>query len=205
MINIENLSKTYGQNNLFNDFSLSVKEGEMVAIVGISGSGKSTLLNIIGSLEPFDSGRVKVNGKDVKNMNHKNKLRFLKEDISFLFQNYALMEDKSVYENVTMKQKKDEANRKMVEDALEDVNLPVFEDKIINTLSGGEQQRVALARLIVKPSKLILADEPTGNLDQTNANKVWDILHNLKVIGKTVVVVTHDTHALHHFDKVIDI
>lgn len=203
MIKINNLSKAYGSNNIFKDYNLSVAEGEMVAIVGNSGKGKSTLLNIIGSLEPFDSGSVEVNNRNIKKMKHKEQLEFLREEVSFLFQNYALMGNHTVYDNITIGQKFDKAKESKVRQVLNEVNLSGLENRIINTLSGGEQQRVALARIMLKPSKIILADEPTGNLDETNSSKVWDILLQLKNLDKTVVVVTHDVHALHHFDRVI--
>lgn len=201
MITINNLSKSYGKKSIFRDYNLTVEKGEMVAIVGISGKGKSTLLNIIGSLEPFDSGSVEVNERDIKKMRHREQLQFLRNDVSFLFQNYALMENHNVYDNITMGQKINKKN--LIGKVLNEVNLLGFENRIINTLSGGEQQRVALARIILKPSKLILADEPTGNLDETNSSKVWDILLQLKRMNKTVLVVTHDNQALHHFDRVI--
>lgn len=203
MIIINNLSKAYGPNKLFSDFSLSIAEGEMVAIVGNSGKGKSTLLNIIGSLEPFDSGSIEVNTKNIKKLNHKKKLEFLRNEVSFLFQNYALMENHTVYDNITMGQKIDKTKQAMIDKALNDVNLPGFQNRIISTLSGGEQQRVALARIMIKPSKLILADEPTGNLDDANSGVVWDMLLKLKNMDKTVVVVTHDMRALDHFDRII--
>ena len=202
MITINSLSKAYGDNKIFEDYNLSIKTGEMVAIVGVSGKGKSTLLNIIGSLESFDSGWVEVNNKNIKKMKHREQLKFLRDDVSFLFQNYALMENYSVYDNITLGQKQDKGK---IEEVLDEVNLSGFEKRIINTLSGGEQQRVALARIMLKPSKLILADEPTGNLDETNSNKVWEILLQLNSLNKTVVVVTHDTHALHHFNRVINL
>lgn len=205
MITINNLSKSYGSNRIFNDYNLSVAEGEMVAIVGISGKGKSTLLNIIGSLESFDDGTVAVDNRNIKKMKHKEQLQFLRKDVSFLFQNYALMENHNVYDNITIGQKIDKTNKNKIEEVLDEVNLSGFENRMINTLSGGEQQRVALARIMLKPSKLILADEPTGNLDEKNANMVWDILLQLKKLDKTVVVVTHEVHALHHFDRVIEL
>lgn len=200
MITIKNLSKAYGLNIIFSDYNLSVDEGEMVAIIGNSGKGKSTLLNIIGSLEPFDSGFVEVNNRNIKEMKHKEQLQFFRKEVSFLFQNYALMENHNVYDNITMGQ---EFDKVAIEKVLNEVDLSGSENRIINTLSGGEQQRIALARIMLKPSKLILADEPTGNLDETNSNKVWDILLQLKNLDKTVVVVTHDVHALHYFDRVI--
>lgn len=202
MITINNLSKSYGENSIFTNFDLLVEEGQLIAIVGESGKGKSTLLNIIGSLEPFDSGSVEVNKQNIKKMKHKEQLQFLRNDVSFLFQNYALMENHNVYDNIALGQKGKDM-KTLVEEALTKVGLSGFENRMINTLSGGEQQRVALARIILKPSKLILADEPTGNLDETNSEKVWDILLQLKDLGKTVLVVTHEVHALHHFDNVI--
>lgn len=205
MITINNLSKRYGDNNIFSDYNLSVAEGEMVAIVGISGKGKSTLLNIIGSLEPFDSGSVEVNNRNIKKMKHKEQLQFLRNHVSFLFQNYALMENHNVYDNITMGQKFDKNRKTQIEEVLGEVNLSGFENRMVSTLSGGEQQRVALARVMLKPSKLILADEPTGNLDEINSNKVWETLLKLKNMDKTVVVVTHEVHALHHFDRVIEL
>ena len=205
MITINNLSKRYGDNNIFSVFNLSVAEGEMVAIVGISGKGKSTLLNIIGSLEPFDSGSVEVNNRNIKKMKHKEQLQFLRNHVSFLFQNYALMENHNVYDNITMGQKFDKNKKTQIEEVLDKVNLSGFENRMVSTLSGGEQQRVALARVMLKPSKLILADEPTGNLDEINSNKVWETLLELKSMNKTVVVVTHEVHALHYFDRVIEL
>ena len=203
MIKINNLSKSYGKNTIFSDYDLKIEKGQMVAIVGVSGKGKSTLLNIIGSLEPFESGSVEVNERNIKKMKHKEQLRFLRDDVSFLFQNYALMENHTVYDNITMGQKINKKN--LLEKVLNEVGLSGFENRIISTLSGGEQQRVALARIMLKPSKLILADEPTGNLDQTNSSKVWDILLQLKRMNKTVLVVTHEKESLHHFDRVINL
>ena len=204
MIRISNLSKSYGENSIFTNFDLLVKEGEMVAITGVSGQGKSTLLNIIGSLESFQSGLVEVNNKNIKKMKHREQLQFLKNDVSFLFQNYALMENHNVYDNIVLGRKGKDI-KTLVEDILDKVGIPGFERRMINTLSGGEQQRVALARTMLKPSKLILADEPTGNLDETNSKKVWDILLELKKIDKTILVVTHEKDFLDHFDRVINL
>ena len=200
MIIIKNLSKVYGTNNIFKEYNLKVDEGEMIAITGNSGKGKSTLLNIMGSIEPFESGLVEVNNRDIKKMKHKMQLRFLREEVSFLFQNYALMENENVHKNITMGEKYPEET---ITKTLEEVGLIGMEKRTVHTLSGGEQQRVALARIMLKPSKLILADEPTGNLDETNASKVWEILLHLKSVGKTVVVATHEVQALHHFDRVV--
>lgn len=205
MIKINNLSKEYGNKSIFTDYNLSVAEGEMLAIVGDSGKGKSTLLNIIGSLEPFDSGVVEVNNRNIKKMKHREQLDYLRNDVSFLFQNYALMEDHNVYDNITIGQKNHKNIKGLVEEVLREVNLSGFENRMVNTLSGGEQQRVALARVMLKPSRLLLADEPTGNLDETNSKNVWEVLLKLKEMDKTVLVVTHELHALHYFDRVINL
>lgn len=202
MIEIKNLNKSFFQRQLFKDLNISIGDGEMVAIVGVSGVGKSTLLNIIGSLEKFDSGSVTVGNTDLSKMSRKNQLLFLRNEVSFLFQNYALMDNKTVIENIILNNKAKNTDE-LAKSALEQLNLNGFENRIVSSLSGGEQQRVALARVMVKPSKVVLADEPTGNLDKENSKIVWDTLKHLNKSGKTVVVVTHDLSSLTNFDKVV--
>ncbi|MFB0917538.1 MAG: ABC transporter ATP-binding protein [Clostridiaceae bacterium] len=202
MIEIKNLNKSFFQRQLFKDLNISIGDGEMVAIVGVSGVGKSTLLNIIGSLEKFDSGSVTVGNTDLSKMSRKNQLLFLRNEVSFLFQNYALMDNKTVIENIILNNKAKNTDE-LAKSALEQLKLNGFENRIVSSLSGGEQQRVALARVMVKPSKVVLADEPTGNLDKDNSKIVWDTLKHLNKSGKTVVVVTHDLSSLSNFDKVV--
>src|SRR5690554_4695557 len=173
MIQIKNLTKTFGEYILFKDFDLNIESGEMVAIVGESGSGKSTLLNIIGSIEPYDEGEVIVNELKVHNLKGRAQRNYLKDTVSFIFQNYALMNDKSVSENISFHNK---LNNNNINHILEKVGIENLENRLVTTLSGGEQQRVALARVIHKTSKIVLADEPTGNLDEENAQQVYKIL-----------------------------
>lgn len=202
MIEITNLNKSFGDKEIFKNYNLSISDNEFVAITGASGAGKTTLLNIIGAIEKFESGEVIVDSKNIKRLSNREKLYYLRETVSFLFQNYALMDNKTVYENITFN-KYDKSRLVEVNRLIEKLNLKDMSSKIVSSLSGGEQQRVALARIILKPSKLILADEPTGNLDAENSRMVLNELKGLQRTGKTVVVVTHDLSSLSLFDRVI--
>lgn len=200
MIKIDRLNKKFGDHIIFDNFNLTIEEKEMVAIVGESGSGKSTLLNIIGSLESYNSGDVVIDGIHLNTLTKRKQLLYLRDTISFVFQNYALMNDKKVYENINIGNIVDKED---VNNVLQLVGLENFAQRDTVTLSGGEQQRVALARALIKTSKVILADEPTGNLDEDNSSEVIKILLKFKEEGKTVVVVTHDESILKYFDRVI--
>lgn len=189
MIEIRNLSKSFGDKVLFDNYNLTIGKGEYVIFSGISGCGKTTFLNMIGSLEKIDSGTIKVDGIDISK--RKNQQYYFGNKVGFLFQNFALIEDKTVSENLRLIKKVNQSGI-TIQEALRRVKL---EEKINNkvyTLSGGEQQRIALARLMIKRCDLILADEPTGSLDKENANEVMSILENLNNEGKTLIVVTHD-------------
>lgn len=205
IIKIKLLNKSYGERIIFNDFNLKINEGEIIAITGSSGSGKSTLLNILSSLEFYQSGDVFVDGLNIAKLSKKQQILYLRNTISLVFQNYALMEDRSVYDNINLGNVNSEDNRDQCMKALVLVGLKDFENRKIITLSGGEQQRVALSRAFIKTSKVILADEPTGNLDMKNTNEIIDIFKKLKEDGKTVLVVTHDNSILNHFDRVINL
>lgn len=184
MIKIKNLSKSFDDHMVLDNINLDIKEGEMVAILGESGSGKSTLLNIIGLIEgDYDGDYYFKDNKNVR-VNSSKSSKLIREEISYIFQSFALK-----YVN---KSKDEEEN--MIFEALEKVNMKDHIDKIVASLSGGEQQRVALARAILKPSSLILADEPTGSLDEKNKEYVMDVLKDLNKSGKTVLVVTHDKY-----------
>lgn len=189
MIRISNLSKAFGDHIIFENFNLTVNDGEFVVLSGESGSGKTTLLNIIGALEKFDNGDVYVDGIDINNS--KNHREYFANTVGFLFQNFVLIEDKTVRQNLSLIRKCN-ASGTSVEDALSCVGLLDKIDSKVYTLSGGEQQRIALARLMIKKCSLILADEPTGSLDQKNAERVLTILEDLNKQGKTVIIVTHD-------------
>lgn len=188
MIEIRHLYKRFEEKQLFADFSLTIKDGEFVVFWGESGCGKTTLLNMIGSLENIDKGEILINGMDISKK--KNQRNCLKNEIGFLFQNFALIEAKSVRENLEMV-KKSVRSEYSIEEALQYVGLSDITDKKVYKLSGGEQQRVALARLMIKKCSIILADEPTGSLDPYNADKVMALLKEFHKMGKSIVLVTH--------------
>ncbi|MEG0327636.1 MAG: ABC transporter ATP-binding protein [Erysipelothrix sp.] len=207
MIRVDNIHKSYGEHIILEDLSFTIEPGSMVAIVGESGSGKTTLLNIIGGIESVDKGVVEVNGKNILKLKNRSLQKYLREEVSFLFQSYALMEDKTVYENISIVPPLDKKNesKKMAETVLETVGLKGYGNRIVASLSGGEQQRVSLARIMLKPSTIILADEPTGNLDSKNSEVVLNLFRKINQSGKTVIVVTHDKSLLNHFDKIIEL
>ena len=188
MIKIVDLCKRFDENILFDKYNLEIEDGEFVVLSGGSGAGKTTLLNMIGGLEPVDEGSIQVDGIEVTK--RKNKLHYYRDIVGFLFQNFALVDKKTVRQNLKLV-KKNSRNGMSIEDALERVGLSDKIDTKVYKLSGGEQQRVALARLMVKNSKLILADEPTGSLDVKNAEIVMNILKEINKEGKTVILVTH--------------
>ena len=189
MIEIQKLSKSFGRKTLFQDFNLSIEQGEYVVFSGASGCGKTTLLNMIGSLENYDSGHILVDGLDIGN--RKNQQKYLREKVGFLFQNFALMEDKTVMENLEIV-KKSNRSAVSIEEVLEKVGMEGSQNSKVYTLSGGEQQRIALARLMIKKCDLILCDEPTGSLDRENGKKIMDLIMGMNQSGKTVILVTHD-------------
>lgn len=189
MIEIQKLSKSFGSKTLFQDFNLSIERGEYVVFSGASGCGKTTLLNMIGSLEDYDSGHILVDGLDIGN--RKNQQKYLREKVGFLFQNFALMEDKTVMENLEIV-KKSNRSAVSIEEVLEKVGMEGSQSSKVYTLSGGEQQRIALARLMIKKCDLILCDEPTGSLDRDNGKKIMDLIGGMNQSGKTVILVTHD-------------
>lgn len=189
MIEIIHLKKSFGEKVLFEDLNLTINTGEFVVFSGVSGCGKTTLLNMIGSLESFDSGKIIVDGLDISK--RKNQQKYLSNKVGFLFQNFALIEEKTVEENLTII-KKNNRSEMEIDTALNKVGLLDVKNKKVYTLSGGEQQRVAIARLMIKKCDLILCDEPTGSLDCTNGERIMSILQELNKSGKTVILVTHD-------------
>lgn len=200
MIEIKGLKKQFDDTVVFSDMNLEIQDGEFVVFAGKSGCGKTTLLNIIGGLENPTEGMVLVNGTDISRTRRK-QAYFMKE-VGFLFQNFALIENHTVRWNLNLVQKK--ARSKIsVEEALEMVGLSDKADTMVYKLSGGEQQRVALARLLFKQCSIILADEPTGSLDTQNADAVMDILHRMNGNGKTVILVTHNERIIEEERRVV--
>lgn len=200
MITIKNLNKKYDKKVLFDNYNLEIPDKSFVIINGESGRGKTTLLNMIGGLEKPDSGEICIDGIELTSL--KNKKDFYKETVGFLFQNFALLENKTVRQNLSMI-KKDTRTDCTIEQAIKRVGLEKELDKKVYKLSGGEQQRVALARLMVKKCSVILADEPTGSLDEKNAETVIQILRELNEMGKTVIIVTHSQKLVDSEDFVV--
>ena len=200
MISVNNICKSFGDKVLFEDFSFTAEPKEFVVITGKSGCGKTTLLNILGGLEAPDSGSVSVDGNDIQS--RKFRRVFYADIVGFLFQNFALVENKTVRQNLEMVMKKHRSGVS-AEEALKMVGIEDKKDSKVFTLSGGEQQRVALARLIFKRCDLILADEPTGSLDSENEDEVLRILHSFCDLGKTVITVTHSTKIISMEKRVI--
>lgn len=201
MIKIENIKKSFGDKVLFDNLNLEFELGEMIAITGKSGSGKSTLLNIMGLLESYD-GHIEIMGIDDPKINSKQGRKLLREQIGFIFQNYALIDYLTVRQNLELVKKFNNSNMKY-DEALEKTGTLDLIDKKVSQLSGGEQQRIAISRLLIKNPMIILADEPTGNLDEANSEKVVKLLKELSRLGKLVIIVTHEDSVAKECDREI--
>ncbi len=200
MITVKNLCKKFDDNVIFDNFNITIETGEFVVFAGDSGCGKTTLLNIVGGLETPDSGEILVDGKNIfKRKNHR---EYFLNKVGFLFQNFALVENKTVRENLLFVPKKNRTDL-TIKEVLEAVGIPDKVNEKVYKLSGGEQQRVALARLLLKKCDIILADEPTGSLDSNNADAVLNILHKMNEQGRTVIVVTHSEKIIKSEKKVV--
>ncbi|MEX3914359.1 ATP-binding cassette domain-containing protein [Bacillus paralicheniformis] len=205
MIELKSISKSFDGKSVLSNFSIHIEENEFVSIVGKSGSGKTTLLNIISLLDSPDDGTVEILG--YQNPKSKEVMMLRRENLGYIFQNYVLMDNETVLTNLLLSTAyaKDFDKNKLSE-ALELVGLDKsFLKKKVYQLSGGEQQRVAIARIILKPCDIILADEPTGNLDEFNKNIILSLFHQLKDMGKTIICVTHDQEIANCSDRVINL
>lgn len=200
MIEIKEISKAFGDHVIFKGLDLNIEKGEFVVFCGPSGCGKTTLLNIIGGLEKIDEGSLIVDGMDISGKRPKKDYYLTK--VGFLFQNFAILENKTVKENIELVQNKARTGITVAE-ALEKVGLKDKENEKVYKLSGGEQQRVAVARLLFKKCDIILADEPTGSLDRVNGDNILKLLHMLNDMGKTVVLVTHDDKIIEREKRII--
>ena len=209
MIKIKNLNKSFGEKQVFTNFNCNIKDGFITAIIGKSGSGKSTLLNMIGLLDLDYQGEILYDDVNIKKLKDNKQVEFIRNNINYLFQNYALIDNETVEQNLLLALAYEKINKAekitKINEVLTKVDLTNFNNKKIYTLSGGEQQRIALARTILKKGNIILADEPTGNLDEINKEIVLKILKELKSLGKTIIIVTHDLSIAHECDEVIEL
>ena len=202
MIEIKNISKVFRTSEVetvaLNHVNLEVKEGEFVAIMGPSGCGKSTLLNILGLLDNPTEGSYQLLGEEVADLQEKERTRMRKGKLGFVFQSFNLIDELNVFENVelplTYLDIPSGERKQQVEEMLRRMNISHRARHMPQQLSGGQQQRVAIARALITRPKLILADEPTGNLDSKNGKEVMDLLTELNKEGTTIVMVTHSKH-----------
>jgi putative ABC transport system ATP-binding protein len=203
---IENLVKKYGSLRALDDLSFSVEPGEWVALMGPSGSGKTTLINILGGLDTLNSGRVVVDGTDLSKLSENDLVRYRAEKVGFVFQQFHLVAYLTALENVMLAQYfHSVTDEKQAEEALRRVGLEDRMTHLPSQLSGGEQQRVAIARALINQPKIILADEPTGNLDEANEEIVLQIFRELHKSGHTILMVTHDPDIARQADRRIEL
>jgi putative ABC transport system ATP-binding protein len=211
MIEIKNITKRYGKNDnevlALNNVSLLINKGEFVAIMGASGSGKSTLLQIIGAMDKATEGEYLLDGNSLKLYTEKQLCKIRKEKVTFVFQNFALMDKYSAYENIELPllhtKKSRSERKKLIIEAARKLNVEDQLNKKPKQMSGGQQQRIALARALVSGADIILADEPTGALDHTTSMELMELLKDYNKAGKTIIVVTHDNEVADFADRVI--
>ena len=215
MIELNNIDKTYnkGKSNAFQalkDVSLTIEDGEMVAIIGKSGAGKSTLMHIIGCIDDFESGTYILNGEDISSIKEGKRAKIRNKDIGIVMQDFALVEDYTAIENVMIplyfaKGKLLESKKSIAKKALEKVGIAELASKRVNKLSGGQKQRVAIARAIVNNPSILLADEPTGALDVKTSAEIMGVFKELNEQGITVIIITHDMEVAEGCERVIEI
>lgn len=209
VIKLNDISKSFGDKIVFNKINLSIESGDFVCITGGSGKGKTTLLNIIGLLEKPDSGTVNILECKNPSLGSKRGVDLLRNHISYLFQNYGLVESETVEYNLNISARfanlSKEDKKEKINFALNSVWLSEVKNKKIYQLSGGEQQRIAIACILVKPTDIILADEPTGSLDSKNRDLIMDLLKKINKTGTTVIIVTHDEAVVKCGNKKIEL
>jgi ABC-type lipoprotein export system ATPase subunit len=212
MISVQSLKKSYTIGNkyyeILREIDMQAEKGEFIAVMGPSGSGKSTFLNLLGGLDTPDGGEISVNGKDIHRLNEKQRTLFRREHVGFIFQNYQLLPNLTVEENVSFPMysggKDKQEIKKQVDELLKSVSLEGKDNNYPSQLSGGQQQRVAIARALSMNPNLILADEPTGNLDRRTGTEVLRLLSSLHQKNQlTIIMVTHDVYAASYADRII--
>ena len=213
ILELRHVQKIYGEKEnqvrALKDISIQVREGEFIAIVGTSGSGKSTLLNLIGGLDTPTKGQIIMKGKEIGALSRKELTIFRRRNIGFVFQNYSLMPVLNAYDNVALPVTFDRGkhiNRKYIEELLKELGIWDKRKKYPNELSGGQQQRVAIARALVNKPAVLLADEPTGNLDSVTAIEVIGLLKtSCRKYNQTILMVTHNEAIAQVCDRIIHI
>ena len=207
MIELKNITKSFGSNIIFDNFNCTIEDGEFLGIKGKSGSGKSTLLNIIGLLEKYDTGHIIIDGQEIDHDNKKQIKELLRMKMGYLFQNFALIDDFSVLKNLSIglenKRKKERID--LIQKVIDELNLQIDLNQEVFKLSGGEQQRIALARIILQNKDIVLADEPTASVDSVNRDIILNILKKLNQSGKTVVLVSHDDYVIKQAIRIIQL
>jgi putative ABC transport system ATP-binding protein len=212
MIKVSNLEKIYRTEEIetvaLNNVSFEINTGEFVAMMGPSGCGKSTLLNIIGLLDDMDGGSYMFNNIEVAKFNERKRADLRKHNIGFVFQSFNLIDELTVFENVELPLMYTGVNssdrKRIVDEVLDKIQIAHRRNHYPQQLSGGQQQRVAVARAVVNNPKLILADEPTGNLDSRNGNDVMQLLTDLNEKGTTIIMVTHSEHDARYTHRIIN-
>jgi len=212
ILRVENLTKVYGTGDnevrALDDVSFSVKKGEFIAIIGPSGSGKSTLLHMLGGVDTPTSGRVIMNDADVYHLNDEQLAIFRRRQVGLIYQFYNLIPVLNVRENMTMPVLMDgrKINKKRLDELLTLLNLNGREQHLPNQLSGGQQQRVSIGRALMNAPAVVLADEPTGNLDSKNSHEIIELLkHSNKTYQQTLIIITHDENIALQADRVLSI
>ena len=213
MIKLNKLTKVYRTDEIestaLNEVSFEIKKGEFVSVMGPSGCGKSTLLNILGMLDKPESGSYQFQGEEVSKLNEKGRTLVRKNNIGFIFQNFNLIDELTVFENIELPliyNKVSTSERKQrVNELIEKIGIAHRTSHFPQQLSGGQQQRVAVARALITRPPLILADEPTGNLDSSHGNEVMELLCGLNEEGTTIVMVTHSPHDASYSDRTINL
>ena len=210
-IEAKNIHKTFGKGDAavhaLRGASLSVDKGEMVAVMGKSGSGKSTLLNILGGLMTMDEGELRVGGKKVDFRKKKYLLNYRRREVGFVVQYFALIDDMNIYKNVSLPLRYQGIPRAKIKQRttkmLRNLGIEEKAKAYPGELSGGQQQRAAIARALVKNAKIILADEPTGALDEDTGNDVMKLFQRLKMKNRAIIIVTHDSKVAEYCDRIV--